>query len=154
MAARFAGLIAALALLGSVHAAGPILGAPKWSELSAVEHKVLAPLADEWDGMDDARKAKWLGVAHRFPSMTAEEQERVQARMRKWANLTPEQRTKAREQYRSMRKSPPEEREALRQKWQEYESLSPEERERLKEKAPTAAGRLPARNPAPTAQGQ
>lgn len=152
MAARFAGLIAALALLGSVHAAGPILGTPKWAELSAVEHKVLAPLADEWDSMDDTRKAKWLGVARRFPSMTAEEQERVQARMREWAKLTPEQRTLAREQYRSMRKSPAEQREALRQKWQEYENLPPEERDRLKEKSPPATGRLPARIPAPSAQ--
>lgn len=99
--------------------------------------------------MEDQRKGKWLGVAKRFPTMTQEEQERVQARMREWAKLTPEQRTKARDQYRAMRKSPPEEREALHQKWQEYESLPTEERDRLKGKSPPAGSRLPSKTPPP-----
>ncbi len=77
MAARFAGLILALALLGPAYAVGPILGAPKWAELSAQERQVLAPLAQEWDAMEDQRKGKWLGVAKRFPTTTPEEQECV-----------------------------------------------------------------------------
>ena len=144
--ARLLGLILVLALLGSAHAIGPVLAvAPKWSELAAQERQILSPLAAEWDSLEDPRKAKWLGVAKRYPSMTLEEQERVQARMRDWAKLTPEQRAKARDQYRSMRKSPPEEREALKQRWQEYESLPAEERQRLTDKAVQPASRLPSK---------
>lgn len=138
------GFILALALLGSAHAVGPTLVAsPKWSQLTAQDRQILSPLAAEWNALEDPSKAKWLGVAKRYPSMTPEEQERLQARMSDWAKLTPEQRTKARDQYRSMRKSPPEEREALKQKWQEYESLPPEERQRLNDKAAQPATRLP-----------
>ncbi|MBK6975102.1 MAG: DUF3106 domain-containing protein [Sterolibacteriaceae bacterium] len=141
--ARFSGLILVLALLGPAHAAGPLDTAPSWSAMSAQEQRALAPLAAEWDTLDGTRKTKWLGLARRFPSMTPQEQERVQARMTDWAKLTPEQRNKARDQYRSMRKSPPEEREALKQRWQEYENLSPEERQHMTDKAAQPANRLP-----------
>lgn len=146
--ARFVGLTIllglVLALSGPAYAIGQVLvKAPKWSELGTQEHQVLAPLATEWDRLEARSKTKWLGVARRYPSMTPEEQERVQARMKDWAKLTPEQRAKARDQYRSMRSIPPEQRETLKNKWQEYESLSAEERQRLKDTAPQPASPLP-----------
>lgn len=146
---RLLWLILLLALIGPVHAVGQVLAvAPKWSELTAQDRQILAPLAADWDALESRPKAKWLGVAKRYPSMTPEEQERVQTRMKDWAKLTPEQRAKAREQYRSMRKSPPEEREALKNRWKEYENLPPEERLRLNDKAAQPANRLPGK-PAP-----
>jgi hypothetical protein len=104
---------------------------------------VLAPLVGDWDDMDDARRRKWLGVAARFDTMSAEEQKRLQARMREWAKLTPEQRLKARQRYRELQAIPPDQREAVKQKWQEYESLSENEKRRLKEAAAAKTGAKP-----------
>jgi hypothetical protein len=50
--------------------------------LSTQQKIILAPLVDEWDGMENIR---WLGIADRFPKMTAGRTARVQERMREWA---------------------------------------------------------------------
>src|SRR5207253_6330090 len=100
------------------------------------QKEILAPLAAEWDKIEDKRKLKWLVIARRYPAMTSEEQQRVQTRMRDWASLTPDQRRQAREQYKNLQKIPPEKRDALIQKWQEYDSLPGEEKQRLNEIAP------------------
>ena len=62
-------------------------------------------------------------------AMKAEEQERVQRRMQRWAALSPEQRRQARETYKQIVKVPPEQRGNLRDHWAEYQALSPRERE-------------------------
>ncbi|HEV7929114.1 MAG TPA: DUF3106 domain-containing protein, partial [Nitrosospira sp.] len=43
---------------------------PSWSELKPQQREVLAPLAQEWNDMDPAKKKKWLGIAKRYPGMT------------------------------------------------------------------------------------
>lgn len=151
---RRQGLIAALALVLGLACtpALAVLAGLAWTDLSVAERQVLAPLEKDWSQFDEVRKRKWQGIARRYPTMTPDEQQRVQSRMRDWAALTPEQRAKAREQYRTMQQIPPEKRETLKQKWQEYESLPPEERQRIKDTAPLPASvRHPAGKAQPTA---
>ena len=62
---------------------------PAWSQLTTQQKIILAPLANEWEGMENVRKKKWLGIADRYPSMKPDEQLRTQERMREWARLTP-----------------------------------------------------------------
>lgn len=104
---------------------------PGWAELTPDQQRVLAPLEKDWDQLDFNRKKKWIGVAGRYPSMSATEQQRVQRRMQAWANLTPDQRREARENYRSIAKMPAEKKQDLREAWAEYQALSPEERGRF-----------------------
>lgn len=124
-----------LALAAPTGAVVPPLKQPKWSELSPQQREILAPLSVEWDKLESFRKKKWLGITQRYPSLSPQEQQRVQRRMQAWVKLTPEQRKQAREQYKNLKKTPPEQRQAIKQKWQEYEELPDAEKERLKQSA-------------------
>ena len=106
-----------MSFLVSASAAG---ADPLWDELKSQQGEVLAPLAQEWNGMDPAKKKKWLGIAKRYPGMTPEEQHRTQLQMRDWYSLTPEQRELVREKYKTIKKLPPEKRHEIKQKWREY----------------------------------
>ncbi len=98
---------------------------PAWSELTAPQQQVLAPLQGEWEQLDTTRRKKWVDIANRYPTMKQAEQRRLQKRMQEWAQLTPEERRVAREQYRTLKKIPPKER---KEKWQEYQqSVAPPE---------------------------
>jgi hypothetical protein len=97
---------------------------PSWDELKPQQREVLAPLAQEWNNMDSAKKKKWLGIAKRYPGMTAEEQQRTQLQMHDWYSLTPEQRELVREKYKTIKKLPPEKRHEIKQKWLEYGQTS------------------------------
>lgn len=121
----------ALALfVGAAAAAGPAKknGGASWAELTADQQQILAPLKTDWESLSAARKATWVGIAKRYPTMKPEEQERVVRRMQTWAKLSPEQRIAARERYRKLGKLPPERREQLRQQWAEYQALPPTEK--------------------------
>lgn len=133
--AAVAGIALGLALLSPIHAAVPQLTQPAWKELSVGHRQILAPLAGEWDKLEPWRRKKWIGIAERYPSMGAEEQDRIQRRMKDWAKLTPEERRAAREKYKNLKKAPPEHREAVKQQWQEYKALPEEEKQRLKAQA-------------------
>lgn len=129
-------LALALALANPANAVNiPPLKQPKWAELTPQQREALAPLSGKWDKLESYRRKKWLGIAQRYPAMSAEEQQRVQRRMKDWANLSPEERKRAREQYKSLQKVPPEQRQVVKQKWQEYKDLPDEEKERLKRNA-------------------
>lgn len=159
--ARF-GLIFAVALwLASPlsHAVvTPPLPQPLWAELSTEQKRALAPLAGEWDNMDGFRRKKWLGIAQRYPSLSPDEQARMQRRMTDWAKLTPDERKRAREKYQSLQKATPEKKEAVKLKWEEYKELPESEKNRLKAEAvgkptprPTPSKPAAAANPpAPT----
>lgn len=112
-------------------AAGPAKKNPTWSELSPEQQQALSPLAGEWNTLDAQRRAKWLGIAKRYPSMTPVEQKRVQDRMSDWVRLTPDQRRDAREQYRKIGKLPASKREVVSQHWEEYQQLPPEVKKNL-----------------------
>lgn len=105
---------------------------PRWTELTPAQQQVLAPLAAEWNGLDDIRKKKWLEIAARYAQMGPEEQQRLQARMREWTQLTPEQRRLARESYARAKKLDAGQKSA---KWEKYQSLPDEEKQKLAAKA-------------------
>jgi hypothetical protein len=123
-------LAIALTLCSGAQGAPPAKKNPAWSELSAEHQRILAPLKPEWDSLGPARKRKWLGIAQRYPEMTAQAQERVHKRMAKWASLTPEQRRQVRERYREIARKSAKTRK-LREQWAKYQALPPEERSRL-----------------------
>ena len=135
--ASAAGIALFLALAAPAAAAivVPPLKQPTWTELTPQQREILAPLSGEWDKLEFYRRKKWLGIAQRYPAMSAEEQVRLQRRMQAWTKLTPEERKRARESYKSLKKAPPEQREVIKQKWQEYKQLPDDEKERLKEAA-------------------
>src|SRR5690348_8283961 len=93
---------------------------PSWEQLKPQQREVLAPLAQEWNDMDAAKKKKWLGIAKLYPGMTPSEQHRTQLQMRDWYSLTPEQREIVREKYKTIKKLPPDKRHEIKQKWREY----------------------------------
>jgi hypothetical protein len=133
------GLILSLALAGPLAAQPPttaVIGTPPqpgWSQLGAQQKTVLAPLAGEWDKMENIRRKKWLGIAERYPTMSQDEQRRMQERMREWAGLTPEQRAKARDIYKDFNQLPTEQKQAVKQKWEAYSNLPPEEKQRVRQ---------------------
>jgi hypothetical protein len=104
---------------------------PAWAELTAEQQKVLAPLKADWESLEPERRRKWIGVANRYPRMTAQAQQRVQRRMQVWAKLTPEQRRQARETYKQLVKVPPAKRGNLREQWAAYQQLPQQERDSL-----------------------
>lgn len=84
--------------------------------------------------MENIRKKKWLGIADRYPNMNQDEQQRMQYRMREWANLTPEQRAKIRSTYKDFNQLPPEQKQLVKQKWDVYTNLPPEQQQLLRDK--------------------
>lgn len=155
---QLGGVILCLALAAPVTAAPPttaFIGTPPqpgWSMLGAQQQSVLAPLATEWDTLDNIGRKKWLGIAERYPRLSRDEQARLQERMREWARLTPEQRARARDTYREFKQLPGEQKEAVKQKWEAYANLPAEERQRLRQEGksshllapPAAGGQTPA----------
>ena len=112
---------------------------PSWAELKPQQREVLAPLAQNWNDIESARKKKWLGIAARYAKMTPVEQQRVQSQMRDWNSLTPEQRKQARERYKKIEKLPTDKRQEIKQKWSEYEQLPEDQRRSLKQSVPGVA---------------
>jgi len=120
---------------------------PAWSELTLAQQAALTPLKSHWSRIDANGKAKWIVVARRFPTMPAEERQRVQARMAEWAAMTPAERGRARQNFQELRNLPGEDRQAL---WEAYRALPPEQRQELAERTRPAAPARPAVDPAPT----
>jgi hypothetical protein len=96
--------------------------------------------------MEGFRRKKWLGIAQRYPSLTPDEQGRMQRRMTEWAKLTPDERKRARDKYKALQKDSPEKKEAVKLKWREYKELPESERSRLK----AEANKKPTARPAPS----
>ncbi len=128
VAARLLLLIACLFFSALATARVMPLAAPVWAELNARQHEVLAPLVDDWDGMAPVSRRKWLGISDRYDRLSADEQARIQRRMRDWARLNPDERSRARMQYRAMQKLSPDRRSNLHAEWERYQNLPPEGR--------------------------
>ena len=105
--------------------------------MSTPQKIILAPLAGDWDQMDNLRRKKWLGIAERFPKMTPDEQGRIQERMREWAALTPAQRAKVRDSYKEFNQLDADKKKAVKDKWTAYSKLSEEEKILLRQGKPT-----------------
>ena len=125
---------------------------PSWNGLNREQQAALAPLAGEWDRMENYRRKKWLGIAERYKTMSPDEQQRLQHKMREWAKLSPEQRLAAREKFREFKQMPPEEKAARKQKWQEYSQLPEEERRRVRTPETPASALAPTTPPAAAEQ--
>jgi hypothetical protein len=119
-------------------------GGPSWGSLNGQQRAALAPLEKDWGGIDANRKAKWLEIAARFPTMPADEQQRVQQRMGAWAAMTPAERGRARLSFQEAKQLDPQERQA---RWQAYQSLPAEQRQALVQRG-NAASAPAAKRPA------
>ncbi len=106
---------------------------PRWHELNATQQAVLKPLANVWNSLGLIQKKKWIVIAKNFPTLSHENQARLQERMVQWAALTPRERELARLNFAETKKLTAEQ---LAASWAAYQELSPEERARL---AATAA---------------
>ena len=104
---------------------------PRWTELTAPQRSVLAPLAAEWSRMSAARKTKWLELTALYAKMPADEQQRVQARMAAWAAMTPAERDRTRLSYQESRRLNQRERQLH---WEAYTALPPDQRHNLVER--------------------
>ena len=108
-------------------ALGPTAG-PAWASLTPQQRTVLGPLERDWASIDAQRKAKWLEVAVRFPTMPAADQQRVQERMTEWARMTPAERGRARLSFQESKQFSPEHKQA---RWEAYQALPDAERKAL-----------------------
>lgn len=110
---------------------------PGWTELSPVERDILKPLATSWNALNQGHKRKWLQMAKSYPTLSTEEQVKMQGRMKEWVALSPQQRAQARLNFAKTKELSkeltPEEKKA---KWQAYQALSDEEKRKLAAKAP------------------
>jgi hypothetical protein len=143
-----------LAFACASYAGSPPKKNPSWTDLTPDQQQTLQPLAGEWDALDAARRAKWIGIAKRYPAMTATEQERVQTRMSDWVKLSPDQRKVAREQYRKIGKLPPGKREVVSQEWAEYQQLPPDVKKNLAAESRKKTEKIEPRMRAKTAQSR
>ncbi len=116
--------------------AASLVGGQRWASLSPAQQTVLAPLAQEWDGLDAARKSKWLEIAARFHTLTPEQQSRLRERMIEWTRMSPTERQQARVGFQSnpQLRDDKLQSEKLQSKWQAYQALTPEERQALAQK--------------------
>ncbi len=104
----------------------------QWAALTPAQRQALAPLERDWPQIDSQRKAKWLEVAARFPTMPSEERSRLQERMTDWSRMSPVERSRARLQFQETRQLQPVDRQA---QWQAYQALSEEQRQSLAQRA-------------------
>ncbi len=114
-------------------AALPDQPGPHWHELNATQQAVLKPLGAVWNSLGLIQKKKWLVIAKNFPTLSHENQARLQERMVQWAALTPRERELARLNFAETKKLTADQ---LAASWAAYQELSPEEKARL---AATAA---------------
>lgn len=113
-----------------------------WSSLSPAQQKALQPLAAGWHTIDLPRRTKWIEIADRFPTLSPDEQARMQAKMTEWAQLSPADRGKARMLFQQAKQVSPGDRGS---KWEAYQALPEDERRQLAERAArTASAARPA----------
>ena len=105
---------------------------PTWATLTPEQRAALAPLKEDWSSIDAPRKAKWLDLAGRYPTMPASEQKRMQARMTEWARMSPQERGQARLNFQRAKQLPNQERQ---DQWSAYQALPESERKALASRA-------------------
>ena len=116
---------------------------PNWNELNAVQQRVLAPLAGEWNNFPELNRRKWLQIAERYEKFSPAEQARLQTRMTEWVKMTPQQRRLARENYQITRSLPAQKK---AEAWNKYQQLPEEQKKNLAaaEKVPRRPGAVSA----------
>ena len=118
-----------------------------WSTLSAEQKMALAPLETTWGQLSAGHQRKWIALSANHPQMTADEKDKLQARMVQWATLSPKQREQARLNFAHTKKIPSDGRAAT---WETYQALSDEEKKAFAQSAPKKpAGAAVAAKPVP-----
>ncbi|MCY7370850.1 MAG: DUF3106 domain-containing protein [Polaromonas sp.] len=116
---------------------------PVWAQLTVQQQIALRPLAEIWDPLSEAQKRKWLELSKTFPSLPAEDQDRMHSRMVEWVAMSPQQRAQARLNFAKTRELATDlTADEKKAKWQSYLALSAEEKQKLAEMAtqkPTGA---------------
>lgn len=105
---------------------------PTWASLTSSQRSALQPLQREWRNIGSDHKQKWLEIVAQFPAKSADERQRIQARMTEWAALTPEQRGTARLQFKQAQQLAPANRQA---RWEAYQALPEAEKKELAARA-------------------
>lgn len=101
---------------------------PAWSTLTPAQQRALEPLKADWASIDASRKAKWLEVAAKLPTLPAAEQERIRQRMVEWSRMTPAERGQARLQFQETRQFSEADRRA---RWDTYQAFPDETKRAL-----------------------
>ncbi len=104
-----------------------------WNTLSADQKTALAPLATTWGQMSAGHQRKWIALSANHPQMTADEKDKLQARMVQWAALSPKEREQARLNFANTKKILSDGRAAT---WETYQALSDEEKKAFAQSAP------------------
>ena len=118
-----------------------------WSTLSAEQKMALAPLETTWGQLSAGHQRKWIALSANHPQMTADEKDKLQARMVQWATLSPKDRQQARLNFAHTKKIPSDGRAAT---WETYQALSDEEKKAFAQSAPKKpAGAAVAAKPVP-----
>ena len=104
-----------------------------WNTLSAEQKIALAPLEATWGQLSAGHQRKWIALSANHPQMTADEKDKLQARMVQWAALSPKQREQARLNFANTKKIPSDGRVAT---WETYQALSDEEKKAFAQSAP------------------
>ncbi|WP_395059830.1 DUF3106 domain-containing protein [Polaromonas sp.] len=122
---------------------------PGWNELTPAQREILNPLASAWPSLSQSHKRKWLEMTRSYGSLPADEQTKMQGRMKEWVALSPQQRIQARLNFAKTKELSKElTAEEKKAKWEAYQSLSTEEKQKLADKAPTKpVGAAPASKP-------
>ena len=149
MAAALASLVFLLCLTSPLGVMAAQATRPAWSDLTAPQRKILAPLQDEWPNISAIQRKRWIALADRYPRMSPAEQKRIQERMQDWAKLTPQQRDAARQRYRALSKLTPEQRRVIIKQWTD----SQEAQQALPVETAPVESTETARSPEPPAEG-
>lgn len=112
----------------------------RWSQLSARDQAILAPLREDWHELNADQRQKWLDLSLRFPNLHVDDQQRIQDRMRQWALMSSAERGAARLNFQEIRALSAKDR---LEQWEAYQGLPPGERKELAVKA-QSAGQTPA----------
>ena len=109
-------------------AASALVSKPEWQDLTPVQKISLAPLAGNWNTLEEAHKRKWIAIAANYPALTQPEQTKLHNRMTEWVSLSQQQRALARLNFAKSKQLTPTEK---TESWEAYQALSPEEKQKL-----------------------
>lgn len=105
-----------------------------WSNLSAEQQRMLAPLQGEWAQMHPWRQHRLAHHATRWATLPAARQQEIRNRLTRWAAMTPEQRRQLRDNARAFHDLTPAQQAKVTEAFQRFQSLTPAERHALWER--------------------
>ncbi|MBV8680959.1 MAG: DUF3106 domain-containing protein [Aquitalea sp.] len=110
-------------LLSTPLLASPLTN-PRWEQLDGEQQAVMAPLASEWDRYAPEKKQNLLAIVPAYRQLDAAGQQRLQGRLKSWADLTLEQRQQIRHNWKKLQGLPPADREKAIQRLQHSQAGS------------------------------